>query len=1013
MAFNWNFEEEVRHTAEAPGAPDFRTSRHGKFLRFLPTGKRAQGLCLWMPARPVIFSALLACTAGGLLAAVRPSAQQMDFFEKRIRPILADRCYECHSAEKKQKGGLSLDTREAMLKGGDTGPALVAGNPDKSLLIEAVRYANHDMQMPPKKRLADGDVKALEEWVKMGAPDPREAATAVKSGRVIDIAEGQKFWSFTPLARVEVPFGVPTLGGKAEAGTPSNPIDAFIRAKLSEKGLPSAPPADKRTLLRRATFDLTGLPPTPQEVDAFLADPSPEAFDKVIERLLASPHYGERWARHWLDVARYADSNGMDENIAFGNAWRYRDYVVRAFNEDKPFDQFLTEQVAGDLLPRSEDALAATGFLALGARVLAEPDMQKLEMDIIDEQLDTIGKAFMGMTLGCVRCHDHKFDPITQEDYYALAGIFRSTRSLATEKMGAIKFAYEHSLATPEQLDAKKKFDADLKAKKAEVAAFTAKARSEVKAGLQRHAADYLAAAALLPANATLADAESAAKGAELDADIVLGSRKYLDLHPEHPLFAAWRELAPKKDVDGVRKHYEPIFAEALTAKKGPAYEALADAKGFLALPAKDADVLDAATLAKIAAMTKDVEEFTAKQPDLPAIMSVADDKIVKTLPMHLRGSYLTLGKPVERGFPEVMRTTFTKPILPAKHSGRLEFARWMASGEHPLTARVIVNRIWRWHFGAGIVNSTDNFGTLGGKPSHPELLDWLARTFIESGWSVKDMHRLVMKSETYRQSSAISDFGFDPPASVSLRSVRVSDWGSAPNAAIRADGNQKSEPSEANRSEAESAEGKQPRTEAGQIRNPELLDPENRLLWRANIQRLEAEQIRDAMLFTSGWLSTEIGGKTIPLKNREFVFNHTSKDATTYESPRRALYLPIIRNHLYDMLEQFDYPDPTMPTGSRNSTVIAPQALIMMNAPVVMQSSEKLVTRLAAIGSPGDSQRIEQAYLLLYARPPTDHENADARALLRIFLKTESPDRAWALLCQTLYAANEFIYLR
>jgi cytochrome c553 len=928
--------------------------------------------------------ALLACTAAGVLGAAQPPAQQGEFFEKQIRPILAERCYECHSAEKKQKGGLSLDTRDATLKGGDTGPALVAGDPEKSLLIEAVRYKNHDLQMPPKKRLTDSEVKALEDWVKMGAPDPREAAPVAKRGRVIDIAEGRKFWSFTPLAQVEPPPGVPPLGGKAEAGTaneppkggtpsdgtPNNPIDAFIRAKLKEKGLSPAPPADKRTLIRRATFDLTGLPPTPQEVDAFLTDKSPDAFDKVVERLLASPSYGERWGRHWLDVARYADSNGMDENIAFGNAWRYRDYVVRAFNEDKPFDQFLIEQVAGDLLPHSEDALAATGFLALGARVLAEPDMQKLEMDIIDEQLDTIGKAFMGMTLGCARCHDHKFDPITQEDYYALGGIFRSTRSLAAEKKGAIKFSYEHLVATPEQLEEKKKFDADLKAKKAEIAAVSAKARGEVKTGLQNHAADYLAAAALLPANATLADVVSVAKEPRLEAAIVLSCRKYLDLHPEHPVFTVWRELAAKKDADGVRKHYGPVFGEALAAKKGAAYDALADAKGILALPAKDADVLDAATLAKIAAMTKVLEEFTEKEPDLPSFMSVADDKIVTTLPVHLRGSYLTLGKPVERGFPEVMRTSFTKPILPAKHSGRLEFARWMTGSEHPLTARVIVNRVWRWHFGAGIVTSTDNFGILGAKPSHPELLDWLARAFIESGWSIKDMHRLIMKSAVYQQSSAMAD--------------------SAPNAnaAIGLNANPQSA-----------------------IRNPQLIDPENRLLWRANIQRLEAEQIRDAMLFTSGWLSTEIGGKTIPLKNREFVFNHTSKDATTYESPRRALYLPIIRNHLYDMLEQFDYPDPTMPTGSRNSTVIAPQALIMMNAPVVMESSARLAAKLAALSD--DTQRVEQAYALLYGRPPVDHETAGALALLRELSITEKPERAWALLCQSLFAANEFIYLR
>lgn len=901
-----------------------------------------------MIIRPLTVSwILLALSAVSRTLLAAPVAAEVDFFEKQVRPVLVNRCYECHSTEKKIKGGLALDTREATLKGGDTGPALKAGDPEKSLLIEAVRYANHDLQMPPKKRLADSEIKALEDWVKMGAPDPRTDVVATAKGpRVIDINEGRKFWSFTPLVRVEPPTVSPA----------ASPIDAFIQAKLKEKGLSPASPADKRTLIRRATFDLTGLPPAPQEVEAFLADESPQAFDRVIDRLLASPHYGERWGRHWLDVARYADSNGMDENIAFGNAWRYRDYVVKAFNEDKPFDQFLIEQIAGDLLPRSEDAITATGFLSLGARVLAEPDVQKLEMDIIDEQIDTIGKAFMGMTLGCVRCHDHKFDPITQEDYYALAAIFRSTRSLSTEKMGAIKFWYEHTLATPEQLDEKKKYDESLKARKAAVAAFIGKARGEVKAGLQQRAADYLAAAVLLPDRAGLAEAEPVAKSRQLDADFLFASRQYLDQHPDHPVFATWRELSAKKDADRVKQHYEPLIVEALKAKTGPVYAALMDPKGIFALPVKDADVLDATTLAKVAEMNMEVMNFETHAPEIPAIMSVTDANIVKTLPVHIRGSYLTLGKPVERGFPEVMRTSFTKPILSAKESGRLEFARWMASSEHPLTARVMVNRLWRWHFGQGIVSSTDNFGILGGKPSHPELLDWLTRTFIESGWSIKDMHRLIMKSAVYQQASSVS--------------FSTSD---------KAD--------------------------------PRLIDPENRLLWRANIQRLEAEQIRDAMLAVSGWLNLKIGGKTIPLRNREFVFNHTSKDATTYESPRRALYLPIIRNNLYDMLEQFDYPDPTLPTGSRNSTVVAPQALIMMNAPVVLESSTRLARSLTAL--PDDEKRVQQAYALLYGRPPVDHEKARALAMTHELGATESPERAWALLCQSLFAANEFIYLR
>jgi hypothetical protein len=899
-----------------------------------------------MPIRSIGWILLLGFAAIPAVMAASLSPEQSDFFEKQIRPIFANRCYECHSVNKKTKGGLALDTAEAVLKGGDSGPALVAGDPEKSLMIEAVRYKNHDLQMPPKRQLSEDEVKVLETWVKMGAPDPRTTPVVAKAGRTIDINEGRKFWSFRPLARVEPP---------KMAGTRS-PIDAFIQASLKEKGLSPAPPADKRTLIRRATYDLIGLPPTPNEVGDFLADQSPEAFDHVIERLLASPHYGERWGRHWLDVARYADSNGMDENLAYGNAWRYRDYVVRSFNDDKPYDQFLIEQIAGDLLPKSDDAVAGTGFLAMGAHVLAEPDMRKLEMDIIDEQLDTIGKAFMGMTLGCARCHDHKFDPIRQEDYYAMAAIFRSTRSLGEEKTGAIKYWYEHSLATPEQLAEKKKYDETVKSRKAEIVAVASKARAEVKARVLPKAADYLAAAALLPAKSKLADVAPVAKANQLDANILLNCRQYVDLHPDNPAFAMWRELSVNRDSESIRDYYSSVFTAAIEAKKGPEYDALNDAKGFLALPAKDADILDAETLAKIAAMATAEMEFEGKAPELPALMSVTDTTVVPTLPVHLRGNYLTLGKPVERGFPEVMETSITQPILPVKHSGRLELARWMASSEHPLTARVIVNRIWRWHFGQGIVNTTDNFGVLGGRPSHPELLDWLARNFIENGWSIKDLHRLIMKSAAYQQASSVDD--------------------SAANSA-----------------------------------DPRVIDPENHLLWHANIQRLEAEEIRDGMLATCGWLNTEIGGKTIPLHDKEFVFNHTSKDATTYESPRRALYLPIIRNHLYDMLEQFDYPDPTMPTGSRNSTVIAPQALIMMNAPVVLESSSRLTKQLA--GLPTDEDRVRQAYEMLYSRPPRDHEIADALGLIRDLSITEPPERAWALFYQSLYAANEFIYLR
>ena len=919
-------------------------------------------------------STALACLlATASMMAATP--EDIEFFEKRVRPVLVEKCLECHSETTKTKGGLALDYRDDILRGGDNGPSIVVGDPDKSRLIEAIRYKNRDLQMPPKGALTDAQIRYMETWVKMGAPDPREKAAAVTASTTkphgMSLEEGRKFWSFRQLA-------TPTQPAVKDPTWIRTPVDAFILAELEKHELHPAPTADKRTLIRRATFDLIGLPPTPEEVEAFIADSSPNAFDKVIERLLASPQYGERWGRHWLDVARYADSNGMDENVAYGHAWRYRDYVVRAFNDDKPYDQFLIEQLAGDLLPAGEqssreECLTATGFLALGARVLAEPDVRKLEMDIIDEQMDTLGKAFLGMTFGCARCHDHKFDPVTTADYYAMAAIFRSTKSLAEERLGAIKFWYEHPLATPEQLEAKKNHEAKVKEQTSKLARFSSETRAKLKAELQEHAAEYLAAAAELPEDPGYSQVQELAAKRGLRARYLLTCRQYLDRHSEHPFFEKWRELAAKAAPQQIRDHYSRLFTDAAAALKqakakdpkaeapadpalAAAHAALNDIAGFLAIPDKDADAFDDTMLANAEQMKNELMALQDQAPDPPALMGVRDDAISRTLPIHIRGSYLTLGKEVERGFPEVMRTSFSKPLLPAKQSGRLELARWMASSEHPLTARVMVNRIWRWHFGRGIVGSTDNFGVLGDKPSHPELLDWLARTFIESGWSVKDMHRVIMRSSAYQMASAHPSAG------------QVS---SAP--------------------------------------DPAMVDPENKLLWRANIQRLEAEEIRDALLASSGSLSREVGGKTIPLHNREFVFNHTSKDHTTYETPRRALYLPIIRNHLYDMLEQFDYPDPTMPTGSRNATVVAPQALIMLNAPIAMQAADMLAAKLCR--SPGDDEaRIQQAYAALFSRPASAHE---AERVLTFVRRHSNPKEAWALLCQTLMASNEFMYLR
>ncbi|MEN3941133.1 PSD1 and planctomycete cytochrome C domain-containing protein [Prosthecobacter sp. SYSU 5D2] len=793
----------------------------------------------------IVFRLLMAVLAGlpfALLSADSLSPADLDFFEKKVRPILVERCYECHSAEGgKTKGNLAVDSKNALLQGGDNGPALVAGNADKSLIIEAIRYKNRDMQMPPKSALPAAELKILETWVERGAPDPRTQVTA-HGPQKIDLEKGRQHWAFRPVAKVSPPDN-------------GHPIDAFIQAKLSENKLTLSPPADPVTLIRRMSFDLTGLPPSPEEAAAFEAEYSRQpqtAVRTLIDRLLASPHYGEKWGRHWLDVARYADSNGLDENIALGTAWRYRDYVVRSFNADKPFDQFLTEQIAGDLLPaknlaeRHEHA-TATAFLNLGAKVLAEADKEKLTMDVVDEQIETTGRAFLGMTLGCVRCHDHKFDPISHEDYYALAAIFKSTRSFSDERTGAISYWHETPVGGLDDFAIVKSAELALTAKKKE-----------------------------------LATAKAAAK---------------------------------KMPADEAKKMVEALMTEAENVEKN--------------------------------------------LPDLPTVIGVMDaTEIQSSVPIHIRGSHLTLGKPVERGFPKVMQASLkTAPAFPKEKSGRLELARWLASPEHPLTARVIANRVWTWHFSQGIARTPDNFGLLGDAPTHPELLDWLATWLPENGWSLKDLHRLILTSATYQQASA-----------------------------------------------------------------PSLeQDPENRLWHHFPVRRLQAEEIRDALLSVAGKLDLSMGGKTVPLRNRQFVFNHTSKDATKYDSTRRALYLPVIRNNLYDLFQQFDYPDPTVSTGLRNSTVVSPQALLLMNSPVAEESARGFAHRIMQQGDDFET-RIAAAIRLAYAREAKASDRDQAQDFLvaadGILASTindhqQREQRTWELLCQSLMMANEFIYLR
>ncbi len=758
----------------------------------------------------------------------RPTAEQARFFETRIRPLLADHCFSCHGPNK-QRSDLRLDSAEGIRRGGasDT-PLLDPKRPEASLLLRSVRQEGDAPKMPPKGKLSDREIADLTQWVKAGTPfPPRVAAEAVG-----------KHWAFQPLAR-------PIPPAVRDAAWPRTAVDRFILAGLEAKGLRPAPPADPRTLIRRVTFDLTGLPPTPEEVESFLADRSPEAFARVIDRLLASPAYGERWGRHWLDVARYADSNGLDENVAHGNAWRYRDYVVAAFNRDQPYDQFLAEQLAGDLMPTADPTmrqqrLIATGFLSLGPKVLAEPDARKMELDIVDEQVDTVSRAFLGLTLGCARCHDHKFDPISTEDYYGLAGIFLSTRTM--ESFRKIARWHENPLGSAEDA-----------ARKAEHVARGAKVREAIKALSGK--TDSQAAAELKQRKAELAQLEKAG-------------------------------------------------------------------------------------------------------PNVATAMGVTEAEVVDA-PVMRRGNHLTPGKVVPRRFPVVLAGAVQSP-LPPKSSGRLELARWLTAKDHPLTARVMVNRIWRWHFGQGLVRSVDNFGRLGEKPSHPELLDWLAHAFVEGGWSVKALHRLILLSNAYQMSSA------------------------------------------------HAADGAR-------------IDPDNRLLWRMNVRRLEAEAIRDNLLAVGGTLDRTMGGSLLHVANRRYLFDHTSKDATAYDRPRRSLYLPVIRNNLYAVYQLFDATDATVSNGDRATTTVATQALFALNSELAMQAAEHLAARLLARADLDEAGRTRLLYEIAYSRPPTARELARARTAVAGFeedLRPQQPDaakrrlQAWACFCQVILAANEFVYV-
>lgn len=784
-----------------------------------------------------------------LLGSVASSAawsQESDFFEKRVRPILAEHCYSCHGSEK-QENDLRLDRAKDLFSGGVSGNIISPGKPESSLLIAAVLHTNEDLQMPPEKKLSARQIADLTRWVKLGAVHPELSSNDLASAPRPGWSDRLAHWSFQPLTQPNIP----TV---QDTNWLQTPIDNFVLRKLEETEVTPAPTTSRRSLIRRATFDLIGLPPTPAEVSAFERDPSPHAFEKVVDRLLASPHYGERWGRHWLDVVRYADSNGLDENVAHANAWRYRDWVIQAFNNDMGYDKFVRFQLAGDLLtaesPEERNKqLIATGFLSLGPKVLAEVDETKMEMDIVDEQISTVSTALLGLTIGCARCHDHKFDPVSQADYYALAGVFQSTHTM--DSFTKIAKWHEHELHDRQFELARTKHSALLNDKTALLETEFVKAKDE------------LSEQSLPPDDAT-------------------------------------REQVEKLFPPETQKRLVQIRSEIESLKKNP--------------------------------------------PTPPTAMGVLEGEPVETA-IHIRGSHLTLGEKQPRNVPTFLRTEEVQ-AFDSDTSGRLQLANSLMRSNHPLTARVMVNRIWRWHFGKGLVATTDNLGLLGQTPSHPALLDHLASSFAKD-WSIKNLHRQIMLSATYQTAA-----------------------GATP------------------------------------------LDDENRLLSHWSVRRLEAEEIRDAMLSVSGLLERSPGGPAIATANRKHVFDHTSKDDTEYSNFRRSIYLPVVRNHLHESFTLFDYTDASVPNGSRNTSTVASQALYLLNSEFTENVSQKLANRVLSESS-DDETAIHRLYQLVFSRNPSTTEMKTAIRFLNRAEEDSTRETAWRLLCHTILISNEFFYVR
>ncbi|QJW94088.1 DUF1553 domain-containing protein [Frigoriglobus tundricola] len=1046
-----------------------------------------------LPSRWVV--AFLAALGTHPIAA---AADPVEHFESKVRPVLVRHCIKCHGPEK-QRGGLRLDSKAGWQTGGESGPAIKPGKPDESPLVKAVRGADGAAQMPPNAKLSAAEVAALVQWVKDGAVDPRDGGPARLGG--VTVAEAKAWWAFQQVKRPAVPKGA------------ANPIDAFIGAKLAAQKLTLSPPADKRTLIRRATYDLTGLPPTQEEVDAFVKDTTPDAFAKVVDRLLASPAYGERWGRHWLDLVRYADTAGENSDHPLPHAWRYRNWVIDAFNRDAPYDEFLRDQIAGDIRAQQgppdqyASRVVATGFLALARRF--GHDIDKDIHLTYEDTIDTVGKAFLGLTIGCARCHDHKYDAISAKDYYALYGIFDSTKLafpgcepqqrprdlvplVPQAEWDRVVKPYRDKLANVDsqlkQLRGEQtKLVQALKASAAKTGSVLARGEIsdggeqsfeklppeiEVRAGqffqlsvtpMKNHGAD-----------STLVEWDISEVGGKerrwnLTADVLddlLAGNPHADKHGNAktwwfldtrdgplPLPEAVRNVSGKSGLHGWRNGDTPSVFVNVANEPAAVWTKLPGRSVFVH-PGPNGNVAvgwlsPVNGKVRITGRVKDahpggpdgvgwvIERFaTDVGSDLRALATVSEKRqalerdraaLVANAPaqdvafaaveaqphdakMHLRGDPEKLGPVVPRRWLEVFGG---EPLPPKAGSGRLELAGWITAKNNPLTARVMVNRIWLHHFGKGLVKTPNDFGTRGTPPTHPELLDWLAAEFQEGpplpegkggeqekqptpNPSLKGGEKDLRNSYASRESKEATR------AVTPLPEGRVGGVGSSPWSIKHL-----------HRRIMLSATYQQ-----ASVARPDAagIDANNDLYWRFDRRRLSGEELRDSLLVVSGQLDRKPGAAHPFPPETSWSYSQHVPFSTFYESDKRSVYLVSLRNRRHPFLGLFDGADPNATTPQRQDTTVPTQALYFLNDPFFHAQAEKAAGR--SLAKPEEA-RLDELFRLAFQRAPTAKDREVAAAFLTRYTAslsdTPPADRtktAWAALARIMLASNEFLYL-